>query len=216
MTNTEKYINAIADLYNLKENAIETLKSGSDQIETVVGKYFWCDVESAINHYYVYISDKSRPRIAQINAILATWERNKKIMQTMPVIEEPVKNKLPTTNLFVLKSTFTKMLDILVKCGILEPENPEDKPATPTHSLIDKNGLPVLAPQQWLKWQVNDAMKMAPDIYAKYPNLTFWEQLAVGLANKLIVFRVRDWGQYAEVMAPQRKDDPVAKLASAL
>lgn len=201
MGNVSKYINAISDLYNLKEAARETLIAGSEQISDVIDKYSWDNVDSAISYFYTHISDKSRPKISQIRAILLDWERMQRISPIEPepdVASEP-SYRLPTTKIWSINHTFAKMIEIMVKCKILEPENESDRPAGAGCSLIDpKTDQPLLCPRQWIKQQVQSAIETRPDIYRQFAHLSLWEAFALGLQNKLIKIQVRDWHKCSE------------------
>lgn len=215
MTIGGKYIDLIAAVYGLNESTVGEMTANENKFTEALSAYYWDDIQAAVSLFFTRKSDKERPRLAQILAILETWAREERISKAEPDVEPEPEQKyhLPKTKLFVLREPFDKMIDILVKCRILPPEFPADEPQGAGYSLIDKDGTPVLNPRQWLRWQVAEALEKYPDIYAKYPPLNFWEQLAVGLANKLIVFRVREWAQYAQNIQSRPNAAPMKNLA---
>lgn len=190
----EKYISKISALYDLKDDAVAKLKAGRDQIKMALKDYNWSDVEHAIDRFYVWKSDKQRPKLCQICAILNDWEHDGKIQKLEIVPDTPPVQWRPTTKIFTIAATFDRMVQIMIECGIiLGPDSPE-----PTSSLVDDKGEVILGVRQWLRWQVQDAINLRPDLFAPFPYATFWEQLAIGLQNKIITIRVRNWRKYWE------------------
>lgn len=188
----DSYINKIIDLYSLKENDIAKLKAGRDQIASVLEPYTWNDVDQAIDRFYVRFSDKQRPKISQICAILNDWHREGKVSRIDPASDNDVVVDRPKTNLFTIAETFERMLIILEECGVLMyPDS-----ARPTSSLIDSDGTPVLCPRTWLREQLESAITRTPNVFAPFPHATFFEQLALAFQNKLIRIKVRNWAEY--------------------
>lgn len=215
MTIGQQYIDLIAEIYGLEESDVADMKANENRYTDALNAYYWEDVKSAINHFFTRKSDKTAPRMAQILAILETWENEKRIDRTEPIPEQATPYSLPKTKIWAIATTFEKMISIMVKCGILEPERKIDPQQSTDFSLIDpQTELPVLNPRQWLLWQVNDAIKARPEIFAPYSHLSFWESLAFCLQNKLIVLRVRDWKQYTERHKKQNNDNPAANLVA--
>lgn len=195
----EKFINKIIALYSLKDDAVEKLKAGREQIKKALEGYSWDDIERAIDRFYVWKSDKQRPKLCQICAILNDWCHEGKIQKYLPEPDMPTSNPIPTTKIFTIVTTFNRMINIMIECGVIRyPDSPQ-----PTSSLISPNGEVILCVDQWLKWQIQDAMKLRPDLFAPFPYATFWEQLAIALQNKLITIRVRNWRKYAEQIKMQ-------------
>lgn len=194
MTNTDiaqSYISQVADLYNISDKNLEKMYSGADQINEALGKYYWEDVLHALQVFYRYHSDKSRPRLSQIVAILET---DKDVKPREPEVDTVVAQyKLPTTRLWSIHDTFDKLISVLVAGGAICDEQGQYHN---DRSIIDpKTDKPVINPMQWLKWQLNDAMVARPDIFISVPVKTPYEYLALAIQNDLITFRVRDWSK---------------------
>lgn len=194
MENTDiahDYIAAVADLYNINDKVLGKMYDGADQINEALGKYYWDDVLHALQKFYTYHSDKSRPRLAQIIALL---ESDRDVKPREPELKT-VDNRfcLPKTNLWSINETFNKLVSVLVDAGVI----PNDKgELSIKRSIVDpKTDLPVLNPYQWLRWQLNQAMGARPDIFVSVPVKTFYEHLALAVQNKLITIRVRDWSK---------------------
>ena len=191
MTNTELYINELAELYNVSEKDKLKMSDGYDQIEASLGKYYWEDIKHAIQVFYARKNDKSRPRLSQILALLET-DRN--ITQKEPYVEpaDPVFRK-PTTKLWSISNTFNKMINVLIDGGVIPNEQGE---YNNIRSLVNpQTDDVILNPMQWLKWQLSDAMAARPDIFTSIPVKTFYEHLALAIQNNLITFKVRDWSK---------------------
>lgn len=188
-----RYIDLVAELYCVGEKDLNKMRSGTDMIERAFEDYYWTDVEQAIDWYYVHKSDKTRPTIANIRAILSTWLMEKKIAKVL-TMDEVGGYVLPTTKIFSINNSFDKLIQILVDCGLIPNENNEIQS---THSLINSDGKPILNAMQWLRWQLSDAMELCPDLFVKFPNASFYERLAIAMQNGLIKIRVRDWSTFA-------------------
>lgn len=198
-TNGTRYINTIAELYQIEDKDRSKLDGGYDKINTALTYYGWPDIERAINYYFVHKSDKTRPTIAQIISILKLWVAEGKIESYGPDPEQdtgPATFVRPTTNLWTIKDTFNKMIDILIDGGVFPDENGK---LQNKRSIIDQaTDLPVLQPMTWFGWKLETAKQERPDLFVKFPNATILEQLAIALQNKLIRFKVRDWAVLAE------------------
>ena len=199
-TNGTKYINEIAELYQVSEKDRSKLDGGYDKIQAAIQKYNWADIERAINHYFVHKNDKTRPVLAQILAILKTWQHEGKIEVFEPddTDTQPIFTR-PTTKIWSIQSSFNKMVDVFIDAGIIPNENGK---YTNYRSLVDpKTDAPVLSPTMWLGWQLNAAEQQAPDLFARFPNTTKLEQIAIALQNGLIKLKVRDWKTKQQAMA---------------
>lgn len=188
----EKYIDAIFSRYIVSEKDAEKLRAGSDLLEKTFGEYYWSDIEHTLDWYYTHKNDKTRPTIAQIQNALQSLG----IMQNND--SEPEKNDFtrPSTNLWSIKQTFNKLIDILIGGGVLPNE---DGNYTNIRSIVNPDtDLPVLNPMQWLGWQLADAKNNRPDIFVPFPNATILEQLALAIQNNLIQFKIRDWSKLAQ------------------
>ena len=192
-SNSEKYIAKIAELYKVGDKDLEKMYGGAEQIDRALERFAWGDIEAAIDWFYVHKSDKSRPTLAAICAVLNTWVLEQKIAR-IPDEPEVRGYALPRTNIFSIAVTFDRLVEILVKCGLI-PDGQNEIRAT--HSLVDKNGAPITNPMQVLRWRVFDAINARPDLFVKFPNASFLERLAIALDNQLVKIRVRDWGEYA-------------------
>lgn len=197
----EKYIDKIVDLYSLKEHDIAKLKAGREQISEALEPFCWKDVEGAIDRFYVRVSDKQRPKISQICAILNDWHRQGKIEKTDPETDTTPETIRLRTKIFTICTTFDRMMQIFEESGVvLYADSPR-----PISSIMDTRGELILCPRVWLRDQLKSAIRARPDLYAPYPYLTFWEQLAIAFQNKLIRIKVRNWGEYSKSLKGQSR-----------
>mgnify|MGYP001074162290 CR=1 FL=1 len=185
----EKYIAELSRLYPISDKGADKLRDASDQIDAALGCYYWTDVRGAIEKYFRTQSDKQRPRIAQIVQIL---ENTRGISKIQPD-PEPDEYHLPRTKLWSIQDAFDRVIKAMIRCEILKPENPMDAPLAPGYSLLDTNNLPMLNPKRRLREMTTAAKNRRPDLFAPYPSLSFWEELAVAVQHGLIHLRVRDW-----------------------
>lgn len=187
----EKYISAILDRYIVGEKDKEKLQAGADLLNRTFGNYYWTDIEETIAWYYTNKNDKTRPTIAQLQAALSTRGVEKK-PDTEPVQST---NGIPTTKIWSIKSTFNKLVQILIDGGVLPNADGEYHNI---RSLVNpETNNVILSPMQWLKWQLTDAMHKRPDLFAKFPNATVLEGLAIAVQGGLVKFKVRDWAKLA-------------------
>lgn len=187
----EKYIDAIFSRYIVSEKDAEKLRAGSDLLEKTFGEYYWSDIEHTLDWYYTNKNDKTRPTIAQMQSALQSLG----IMQNND--SEPEKNVFirPTTNLWSIKNTFNKLIDVLIDGGVLPNDDGEYQNI---RSLVNPDtDQVILNPMQWLRWKLNDAKSAKPEVF-NIPNTTILEQLAMAVQNNLITFKVRDWAKLAK------------------
>ena len=184
------YIAEISDLYLSSEKDLDKLRAGSEKINQLLGCYYWDDVRRALHHYYARKNDKTRPMLAQIVALLESDKSVEKRVEVKPVR----KWSRPTTNIFAIQSSFDKLVDILVSCGLLQDESGGFKN---THALIDEDGLPMIAAMDYLSRKLNSVIRHNPDLFYMYPHANKLEQLAIAVQNKKIILRVREWAKYA-------------------
>ena len=196
-TNGWKYIDAVVDMYALKKDKREELENGVEEYNIALKKYEWNDIQSAINHFFVRINDKTRPRLSQILAILESWRDTGKIQVFEPEPDDaPNLFARPTTKIWSIKDTFDKMIDVFVEGGVIPDEKGN---ITNARSIIDPvTDLPVLNPIMWFGWKLEDVKQTRPDLFARFPHADKLEQLAIALQNKLIPFKVRDWARLAD------------------
>lgn len=187
----EKFIDLIAKLYDMSDKAVDTMRNNATEIERVLGDYYWDDVRAAVNLYFARKNDKTRPTLAKILALLET-DRNVKKRVPDPELE-PDEYHLPRTKLGSIQDAFDRVIKAMIRCEILKPENPMDAPMAPGYSLLDTNNLPMLNPKRRLREMTTAAKNRRPDLFAPYPSLSFWEELAVAVQHGLIHLRVRDW-----------------------
>lgn len=185
------YINELAELYNVSDKNREKMYDGAEQINKSLGQYYWDDIKHALQKFYTYHNDKSRPRLAQIIALL---ESNPNITKREPepqaITEPELMLDMPTTNIYTIKGTFNRIVDVLIRGGVLPNEH--GKYAN-TNPILHDDGSVVLNPMQWLRWQVDDAKATRPDLFAPFPNATILEQIAIGVQNKLITFKILNY-----------------------
>lgn len=194
---SQKYIDEVSALYVLDDKALAKLERGRMELDRLFGDYWWHDVKDAIAHYYTRKNDKSRPLMNQVAAILSTWEREGRIDRREPVIDTPAPlYTLPKTKIWSIADTFSRVINTMVQCKILAPEYPSQAPQGAGWSLIGDNGLPVLNVKQTLRWLVSDAKAQRPDLFAKYPHATFWEEVAIAVQGGMINLKIRKWGDY--------------------
>lgn len=195
-TNGKKYIEMIADMYDIDQDDKDVLDEDYEKINKALEKFNWPDIKRAVNYYCVYKSDKVRPTIAKIVAILNTWLVEKKIHYAETFDDTPNPFARPTTKIWSIKDAFDKMIDIFIDGGVI----PDDKGNVKNiRSIIDPiTDLPVLNPIMWFGWKLEAVKQTRPDLFVRFPNATNLEQLAIALQNKLIPFKVRDWARLAE------------------
>ncbi len=184
-----QYIDEIAERYKIADKDRTKLESNQDQISKELGQYAWTDVRNAVAEYYRTKSDKHRPTLAQIVALL---EANPDVHK-IGMLSEPDEYHLPRTRLWTIGDAFDRVIKAMVMCEILQPENPMDKPLRPGFSLLEDNNLPMVNPKRHLRAMVAAAKNRRLDVFAPYKSLSFWEELAVAVQNGLIRLRIRDW-----------------------
>lgn len=99
MTNAQKYINLITDMYNLNTKAVELLQNNHDLLEAELSHYLWDDIKLAIQNFFTYKNDKSYPKLCHIIAILDVKDKRFN-NDDIPDI------KKPQTNIPDLQDTF--------------------------------------------------------------------------------------------------------------
>lgn len=187
----ELYIAEISDLYLVSEKDLDKLRAGADKINDTLGDYYWDDVRHALHFYYARKNDKTRPRLAQIVALLET---NKDVQKRIPDVGPVRQWHRPTTNIRAIQSAFDKLVQIFIDCGYIQDDNGGFKN---THALIDENGMPMLRALDTLQSKLNSVKRHNPDLFYLWPHANNLEQLAIAVLNKKIVLRVREWSKYA-------------------
>lgn len=199
MTNiAQQYAKLISELYNTKINPLAPEQEQG--LEQKLGIYEWADVKQSIQKYFIK-NNKTAPNLTQILAIIET---NPKIhIKTIEIDETQKYTPLPTTNLWSITQTFDKLVQILVESGIIPDTHGKYNNAK---GLIDpKTDQPITNPKQWIKWQTETAIKQRPDLFAKFPNTTYIEALAIAIQNGLVKIKIRDWKKAAEQLKPEEK-----------
>lgn len=199
MTNiAQQYTKLISELYNTKINPLAPEQE--HELEQKLGIYEWADIKQSIQKYFIK-NNKTAPNLTQILAIIET---NPKIhMKAIEIDESQKYILLPTTNLWSITQTFDKLVQILVESGIIPDTHGKYNNAK---GLIDpKTDQPITNPKQWIKWQTETAIKQRPDLFAKFPNTTYIEALAIAIQNGLVKIKIRDWKKAAEQLKPEEK-----------
>ena len=111
--------------------------------------------------------------------------------------------EVPTTKIFSIATSFDKVIDVFIKCGVLPNF---DGKITATHCFVKLNGDVLLNPTQVFRWQIQDIMAQRPDVFVKYPHANFYELLALALQNKLIEFYIRNWHEMFLLLPQAIKD----------
>lgn len=195
MTNAEKYVELVTDLYQLGEKENAKMCNNVPEIESELKKYSWHDIKTKVQYYFARKNDKSRPRLSQILALLET-DPNVQAVEEEPTLDTVQGYNRPTTKIWSIMSTFNKLVDILTDCGVIPDEHGEYRTSK---SLVNpETNLVVLNPRQWLQWRIDDAMNDRPDLFVKFPNAKWLEQLAIAVENKLVALQVRDWAKLAK------------------
>lgn len=185
-----KYMNLVNDLYDVNLQLDQEQLRNADNALKPYKEY---DIEKAIRYYYSKKNTSVAPKISQIVAILSTWVDDKHIGLDIDTTMPEIKHTLPTTNIYTIKSVFDKLVGVLVRAGIIRNQ---DGKFENTNSLVDLDtDLPMLNPQQKLRWLVDDAKQERPDLFCKFDNTTWIEDLAIALQNNLIKIKVRDWSK---------------------
>ena len=194
MTNAEKFVELVIDLYQLGEKESSKLSGNIPEIEHELEPYDWSDIQAKVQYYFARKNDKSRPRLSQILALLET-DPNVQTFEKEPDYTG-TGYKRPTTKIWSIMPTFDKLINILIDGGVLPQDNGEYHNI---RTLVDpQTDLVILNPKQWLQWQVSDAEEARPDLFAKFPSCTWLEKLAIAIDNKLVVFKIRDWAKLAK------------------
>jgi len=192
MTNAEKFVDLIADLYPVGDKQATQMQHNTEEIEAELGKYNWEDIRNKVQYFYSRKNDKSRPRIGQILAMLES-DPNVQVKEPDVVLEP--KYKIPTTKIWSIRTTFDKLVQVLIDGGVLPNADGEYHNI---RSLVNPDTDDViLNPLQWLKWKLTDAMQERPDLFVKFPNATVLEGLAIAVQGGLVKFKVRDWAKLA-------------------
>lgn len=195
---TQAYIKLISELYNTQINPLTPEQE--QELEQKLGIYEWDDVRASIQRYFVKNS-KTAPNLTQIIALIET---NPKVrLKEVEFDETQIHVPLPTTKIWSITQTYDKMINVLVDAGVIPDTHGN---YTNTKGLIDpKTDLPILNPYQWIVWQVQDAMKERPDLFAKFPNVTYFEAMAIAIQNGMVKIKVRDWAKAAQKLRPEEK-----------
>jgi hypothetical protein len=195
MTNAEKYVELVTDLYQLGEKESTKMCNNVPEIESELKKYSWHDIKTKVQYYFARKNDKSRPRLSQILALLET-DPNVQAVEEEPTQDDAPRYNRPKTKIWSIMSTFNKLVNVLMDCGIIPDEHGEYRTAK---SLVDPttNEI-VLNPRQWLQWRIEDTRDIRPDLFAKFPRATWLEELAICIENKLVSLQVRDWAKLAK------------------
>lgn len=193
MTNAERFIDLVGKLYNLPTKAMEQMSANIPEIDAELGKYLWEDVEHKTQFYYVRKNDKTRPSVAHIIALLETDQNVIPVDDNVPEYEQPRSFPRPQTNLFTIKSTFEKLVDVLIDGGAITDV---DGSRHNERSLVDPvTDMVVLDPIRWLVQKADAAALSHPEYFYKYQFATPLERVALALQYQLITFKVRDWSK---------------------
>lgn len=195
MTNAEKYIDLVGKLYNQSPKQMQQMEHNIPEIDNELKKYSWEDIKAKTNLFYARKNDKSRPRLSQILALLES-DPNVQAVEEEPTLDDVPRYNRPKTKIWSIMTTFNKLVDILTDCGVIADEHGEYRTSK---SLVNpETNLVVLNPRQWLQWRIDDAMNDRPDLFVKFPNAKWLEQLAIAVENKLVSLHVRDWAKLAK------------------
>lgn len=190
------YIKKILSLYAV-DGLESELKAQADDIEKEFELFDWSDIERAIDYYFVRFSQKTNPRYSQIRAILNDFVATGKVERVEPVKDEP--KPMPTTSIYSIKNTFDRVVRLMMACGLIRNPNasPDDRI---DYGLVLQDGTPVLSAQMWLKWQVDDAKKERPDLFAKFKGTNLMEELAIAIQNRVLSLRVRNFRTNSDLL----------------
>ncbi len=197
----QQYIDEIAERYQIGDKDRAKLETNRDQISKELGQYAWTDVRNAVAEYYRTKSDKHRPTLAQIVALLETNPS----VHKLGVEPQQEAYHLPRTQLWTIRDAFDRVIKAMVMCEILKPENPMDTPLRPGYSLLESDNLPMINPKRRLRAMVMAAKNRRPDLFAQYKSLSFWEELAICVQNHLIQLRIRDWHAFHQGLPEEIK-----------
>jgi len=187
MTIAEEYIGKVAELYNVPGSALDKMYNNTAEIDRAFTGYCWEDISWALARYYDRKNDKTRPRIAQILAILEASDRKRENLAVQYENDTPAYTR-PKTSINIILSTFEHLIDILVECNVL-PDSQGN--FVGKCALLDENNNVMLNPQQTLRWWVEKAVSTHPNAFARFPSMTWLEQLALCLQNNFITLRKR-------------------------
>lgn len=195
MTNAEKYIDLVGKLYNQSPKQMQQMEHNIPEIDNELKKYSWEDIKAKTNLFYARKNDKSRPRLSQILALLES-DPNVQAVEEEPTLDDAPRYNRPKTKIWSIMSTYNKLVDVLMDCGIIPDEHGKYRTAK---SLVNpETNLVVLNPRQWLQWRIEDTRDIRPDLFAKFPRATWLEELAICVENKLVSLQVRDWAKLAK------------------
>lgn len=191
MSIAEQYIAKSNELYTVKKEDIDQMYQNADEINKAFAGYAWEDVSWALSRFYSHKNDKTRPRIAQILAILEASDRKRDYVEDEDDDTEvkPLYPR-PRTNIRIIQDSFNKLIDVLMDCNVIPDK---DGHFNGHASLLCDDGFVMLNPVQNLRWQVEDAIKAHPNAFAPFPDMTLWEQLALAVQNHFITLHRRTW-----------------------
>lgn len=196
MTNAEKFVELIAELYPMGDKQATQMQRNSGEIENELSKYYWDDIKAKVQYFYARKNDKSRPRIGQILALLET---DPKITPRIEPEPEPVESNWhrPRTKLWSIAQTFEKLVNVLMDGGVIPDETGGFRNV---RSLVDpETDNVILNPMEWLKFKLIQAQQQKPECFIKFQSASQLEQLAIAIQNNLIMFKVRDWAKLTNV-----------------
>lgn len=78
-----KTIEYLIELYTLSDKDADKMRSASSEYDDALKDYFWEDIKKAIDNFWRWKNDKTRPRLAQILATLETETKLEKNIQEM-------------------------------------------------------------------------------------------------------------------------------------
>lgn len=187
MTLTDQYIALIESLYDLEQRDLFEIRSSTQQIESALEEYYWEDIKAKIQYYFTRKNNKIPPNVSQILAFLETDEKIKKKTDDVSLYDYP-QDEIPKTKLWSIKNTFDMFVKVLIDCGVIRDNQGN---FNNSYGIYDESGNFILNPAQWLKWELQAAKQIKPEVFMNFPHATLAEQTALAIQNGLIKFEVK-------------------------
>ena len=107
-----KYVELIADMYNLSDTIKDKILTNAQLVNEELKYYSWEDIKWAVEMYYAKKNDKTYPKLSQITAILNANGKKGDIYT-------PEAIKRPTTHLNAIKLVYEDVCRKLFEQGIV-------------------------------------------------------------------------------------------------
>ena len=189
LSKADKYIELVADMYNLSNDVKEKIGNNTDLIDKELENYTWEDIKWAVQKFYTHKNDKTYPKLCHVLAILdATGKK------MTPIYEEPMPDIVePNTNVREIQDIVKLVCELLYTEGIFWNEyfaKVKNLPFGNKTYIDNKTGR--IMNKQWI-WDdaVDRLIRNYPQEYNKFRYLSLIEKYV--LAYKWGCYNAKDY-----------------------